>query len=314
MSADEEARRKLEKPAVGTAQAASLALELFGLTAEPDSLKELDSYDDRNFLLRTASGKQFVLKVHNGVESQVPAFIEAQNEAMGCARDVPGLWCPWPCLSVRGSPIEYAELALPDGSPRRHAVRCLPFLPARLLGDVAPTCKLLWELGACAAKLDQALTAVTHRAAWREHAWDLRSTCELEGLVHHLEPSQLDAVRAVIDEFRQEVLPGTLTLTPTPTLTLSLTKARSCATPAPLPRTSRRRPAPAASSVRLATFRHSRRPRPVRPAERARLVRPTLRGRAASTARWARTTRSTPAPSACPAPSTRSGRRWVPQA
>ena len=225
MSADEEARRKLEKPAVGTAQAASLALELFGLTAEPDSLKELDSYDDRNFLLRTASGKQFVLKVHNGVESQVPAFIEAQNEAMGCARDVPGLWCPWPCLSVRGSPIEYAELALPDGSPRRHAVRCLPFLPARLLGDVAPTCKLLWELGACAAKLDQALTAVTHRAAWREHAWDLRSTCELEGLVHHLEPSQLDAVRAVIDEFRQEVLPGTLTLTPTPTLTLTLALA-----------------------------------------------------------------------------------------
>ena len=223
MSADEEARRKLEKPVVGTAQAASLALELFGLTAEPDSLKELDSYDDRNFLLRTAAGEQFVLKVHNGVESQVPAFIEAQNEAMGCARNLPGLWCPWPCLSVHGNPIEYAELALPDGSPRRHAVRCLPFLPARLLGDVAPTCELLTELGGCAARLDQALTTVTHQAAWREHAWDLRSTCELEGLVQHLEPWQLDTVRAVIDEFRQEVRPGTRTLPRAPTLiTLTL--------------------------------------------------------------------------------------------
>ena len=225
ISADEEARRKLEKPVVGTAQAASLALELFGLTAEPDSLKELDSYDDRNFLLRTAAGEQFVLKVHNGVESQVPAFIEAQNEAMGCARNLPGLWCPWPCLSVHGNPIEYAELALPDGSPRRHAVRCLPFLPARLLGDVAPTCELLTELGGCAARLDQALIAVTHQAAWREHAWDLRSTCELEGLVQHLEPWQLDTVRAVIDEFRQEVRPGTRTLPRAPTL-IALTLPR----------------------------------------------------------------------------------------
>ena len=205
--ADDEARRKLEKPVVGPIQAASLALELFGLTVEPDSLKELDSYDDRNFLLQTASGEQYVLKVHNGVDSQRPAFIEAQNEAMGCARNIPGLWCPWPCLSVRDSPIEYAELTLPDGSPRRHAVRCLTFLPARLLGDVVPTCKLLEELGACAAKLNRALTAVTHLAAWREHAWDLRSTCELEGLLQHLEPSQLGVVRAVINDFRRQVLP-----------------------------------------------------------------------------------------------------------
>ena len=38
--ADEEARRKLEKPVAGHAEATSLALELFGHTIEPGSIKE----------------------------------------------------------------------------------------------------------------------------------------------------------------------------------------------------------------------------------------------------------------------------------
>ena len=151
---EEEALRKLEKPVAGHAEATTLALKLFGHTIEPGSIKELDSYDDRNFYYRRAAsegGDEFILKVHNGVESVKPAFIEAQNEAMACAQGVPGLWCPSPCLSVSGRPIEFAALKLLDGSPRDHAVRCLPFKPARLLADVAPTAALLEELGTCSA-------------------------------------------------------------------------------------------------------------------------------------------------------------------
>ena len=47
MSADDEARRKLEKPVLGTAQAASLARQLFGLVAEPDRWRWMPSISTR---------------------------------------------------------------------------------------------------------------------------------------------------------------------------------------------------------------------------------------------------------------------------
>ena len=51
---DEEARRKVEKPMVGSERAAELALELWGLHVAEGSFKELDSIDDRIFYFRTA--------------------------------------------------------------------------------------------------------------------------------------------------------------------------------------------------------------------------------------------------------------------
>ena len=113
--AEEEALRKLEKPVAGHAEATTLALKLFGHTIEPGSIKELDSYDDRNFYFRATTKRpelcdvadghavadeggggtapsgafHFVLKVHNGVESLNSGFIECQNLAMEAVRAPP---------------------------------------------------------------------------------------------------------------------------------------------------------------------------------------------------------------------------------
>eukprot|EP00947_MAST-08B_sp_MAST-8B-sp1_P001723 g1723.t1 len=85
MSADEE-RRKAEKPVCSDDEARSLAGSLFGMT-DITSIKELESYDDRNFRVkgRLPSDKEertYTLKVHNGVESDNAAVLEAQDTAM----------------------------------------------------------------------------------------------------------------------------------------------------------------------------------------------------------------------------------------
>ena len=105
---DDEEARKEEKPIVSGETAVTLALDLYGLEVVPGSLKDLDSYDDRNFYFRGTKAREelalpadahavegadgtfhFVLKVHNGVESLEPGFIEAQNQAMAALRAEP---------------------------------------------------------------------------------------------------------------------------------------------------------------------------------------------------------------------------------
>ena len=46
---EHEVRRKAEKPVVDTAAASTLADIIYGLKVTPGTIKELDSYDDRNF-------------------------------------------------------------------------------------------------------------------------------------------------------------------------------------------------------------------------------------------------------------------------
>ena len=201
-------------------------------------LKELDSYDDRNFMLRaplpaamvdagpdaavgpalkpwgatqfppSSAERPFLFKVHNGVESLNLPFVEAQNAAMACVRAA-GLWCPSALPSAKGNLVETAELALADGKTvRAHAVRCLPFLPARLQGDVPPTPALLRKVGAYVGRVDVALSSFDHPAVRRTHLWDLRQLPALRPLLGSL---ALDAQRAAVDgvlaEFDSVVAP-----------------------------------------------------------------------------------------------------------
>jgi len=235
---EDESLRKAEKPQLELSDAAALAAELYGLTVELSSLKELDSYDDRNFYFRAtpppppsaaaaaeesldanavaaaegaappdgAVARHYVLKVHNGVESQAPALLEAQNEAMALVRAA-GLWAPRALPSSRGRLIETATRPLASATPRDHAVRCLPFRPAKLLGDVPPSLPLLRALGAAAARVAAALRAYDHPAARRAFLWDLAHAADVAALLHHLPEERRPAVQQVLDEFGAVVLP-----------------------------------------------------------------------------------------------------------
>ena len=69
--AEDEHRRKQEKPTTTPAEAATLARSLYNINAVTP-LKFLDSYDDRNFYVPpTPTTAAYLLKVHNGVESDI---------------------------------------------------------------------------------------------------------------------------------------------------------------------------------------------------------------------------------------------------
>ena len=223
--ADEEARKR-EKPMVDGPRAVTLALELYGLKVVPGSLKDLDSYDDRNFyikathtrpeladeadgnLIETAGsmGGHFVFKVHNGVESLNAGFVECQNLAMAAVRSS-GIWCPRALPSLDGSLIAFAPHSLADGTSRQHAIRCLPFKPASLMGGVLPTEGLLAQVGVLCAKVSRALSQIDHPAAHRIFVWDLAQTLECRPLLAHLSAERQQLIGSVLDEFEARVLP-----------------------------------------------------------------------------------------------------------
>ena len=82
---DEEARRKLEKPQCTASQVIAFVRAHFTLAGgdvDESSAKELNSYDDRNYYVRVVDGTEYTLKVHNGVESQMPNLLAAQSGIM----------------------------------------------------------------------------------------------------------------------------------------------------------------------------------------------------------------------------------------
>jgi len=218
---EDEARRKAEKPIVDAAAATELAAQLYGLEVVAGTIKELDSYDDRNFYFRARTTAEsaaadansdgegalhYVLKIHNGVESQALPFIEAQNQAMELVRGA-GVWSPRALPSTRGLQIETAERALASGEVRKHAVRLLPFRPAKLLGDVAPSVGLLRNIGLCAAAVTAAMQGFEHPATVRVFMWDLAQAADVKALLHHLSPERRECVEGVLAEFDSVVLP-----------------------------------------------------------------------------------------------------------
>lgn len=99
-----EVRRKAEKPCLDSKEAKKIAEELFGIKQDPKyEVMELDSYDDRNFLI-TSSTERFVLKVHNGVDSDTFDHIEAQNFVLQHLNKE-NIRCPVPIIAI-SSPAE----------------------------------------------------------------------------------------------------------------------------------------------------------------------------------------------------------------
>ena len=78
----DEARRKVEKPPkISLDSVVHMAEKYFGLTVEEGGVKEIDSYDDRNYFISgysksslpeasdSSSSTKYLFKIHSGVES-----------------------------------------------------------------------------------------------------------------------------------------------------------------------------------------------------------------------------------------------------
>ena len=138
-------------------------------------MKELVSYDDRNFYmkgtlpdhengLQTSEICEFVLKILNHVDSENISFVNAQNEVMLHLKEQ-GFTCQVPLRTLNGQFAAMCCLtshAASEGNPkaRVNAVRLLSFVPGKLFKDVPCTPELLFNLGCYVAKMNKALQVI----------------------------------------------------------------------------------------------------------------------------------------------------------
>jgi 4-aminobutyrate aminotransferase-like enzyme/Ser/Thr protein kinase RdoA (MazF antagonist) len=157
-------------PIVTIAEAERIALETYGLAV---SASALSGERDSNFRIRTADGKDFVLKIFDAASDA--RSIECQvNVLRHLAEQDPAL--PVPRL--------FATLAGADtGRTTRDGGECttglLGFMPGQNMRAAAVNDALLNDLGANLARLDHALQGFFHPALAQVLAWDVRRLPEL---------------------------------------------------------------------------------------------------------------------------------------
>jgi hydroxylysine kinase len=232
-----EQRRKLEKPIMSIEQAINVAKVAFGLTVDIPSVKELDSYDDRNFYFKaiapptglidqvddnlvdslsesdTVKKYHFVLKVHNGVESGDSSFLHCQNEAMQRIRSAGSpadewSWCPRALPSLQNSElIAFIDGSVVSGTNKQLAVRLLPYKTGNLLGNIVPDDALLQEVGKLVAHCTTALQGFDPPGAHRPNfLWDLRQASAILPILNLLPKERQDIVSHVLQEYEDCVM------------------------------------------------------------------------------------------------------------
>lgn len=126
------------------------------------TLKPLDSYLDQNFLVKTASGEKYVLKIAN---AETPdSWLDLQNKALQHlkAPEIPNLVYT---LSNNDRVLH-----------QNHWWRVLEFLEGTMLSTVSfRSEKLLKNIGVFAGKCCEKLTHFSHPAAERAIQWDLQN-------------------------------------------------------------------------------------------------------------------------------------------
>ena len=154
-------------PRITLDDAVEFAAELYGLRV---SASALPSERDQNFLLRTATGEQFVLKIANAEENF--DFLNFQNYLIKflAARKID---LEFPRIVPASNGDDIASITAADS---QHFVRLLTWLDGVCFAEINPPGrKLLASLGRALAQMDAALVGFSHQAAHRSFHWDLRS-------------------------------------------------------------------------------------------------------------------------------------------
>lgn len=229
--AEEEERRKLRKPLeLPAAAARSLLEERWGVSS-PEVLRELVSYDDRNYAVRDASGgARYVLKVHNGVESDNAPLLEAMNSMMLAVAGA-GVPCPTPVVCTGGEHAgAFTALGVSIGGAGgegesegggsgggsshiggRHAVRLLHWVEGKTLVEDLEQTEALWvDCGRLIGTVARALGEMEPipPALRREHLWDLARFAAVGGFVGCIADESRSALAArALREFAEVVSP-----------------------------------------------------------------------------------------------------------
>jgi Ser/Thr protein kinase RdoA (MazF antagonist) len=172
----------------------------FGLAADA---RPLTSERDLNFMMTTAEGPAFVLKIANVRED--PRILDYQLSALEhVAKADPTIPVPRVMRAADGT----STVVVPDATGARHLACLLSFIPGAPLAAVPVLDRHPAALGSLLARLDRALEGFTHEAADRKLQWDLSHAAELRSLLPHVEDPHLrDMAERVIEDFSTIALP-----------------------------------------------------------------------------------------------------------
>ncbi len=170
--ASEPVQLVFDRPLLDSAQAARLAARHWAIEG---SIAELPSERDRNFLIETATGDRWVLKVASAIEDRT--LLALQHQALRRIREAEaGLLVPEVRSSTSGADLVTEAI---DGKP--HYLRMLSWVPGSPLAVARPKSPaLLRSLGRLLGRVDRALIGMDHPAGHRSLKWDLARAAWIE--------------------------------------------------------------------------------------------------------------------------------------
>lgn len=184
------------------------------------NVKELNSYDDRNFNVFTNNGEQFVLKITNSIESNEYELIEAQNEMMLFLHRKQ-FQVPYPMEIFNGNFIIRTHLPLEQNvtdetnrpvnnvdnssviTNKIYAIRLLKFIPGTILYNVQLDRNLLIDCGQYLAKINLTLETFHNETIKRRNfQWYLGNVGNIIQYIQYIQtPSRRELVANCVKEF-----------------------------------------------------------------------------------------------------------------
>jgi 4-aminobutyrate aminotransferase-like enzyme/Ser/Thr protein kinase RdoA (MazF antagonist) len=185
-------------PSISTAEGERIARDNYGLAV---SISPLSGERERNFLLRTADQRDFVLKIFDPQTG--PSSADCLARVLdSLAETDPGLPVPRLIPTLRG---EAVGIHSRDGEDSPTCL--LSFIPGRLLVESPMNASLLRNLGETLARLDSALQGFFHESLGRPLAWDVRRLPELVAFSEFIESAASRAAVARVSGLWRGRLP-----------------------------------------------------------------------------------------------------------
>lgn len=182
------------QPSFGVAEGERIARDLYGFTG---SASPLPGERDSNFQLRSADGREFVLKIQ-AVADDAQSTACLVSVLGHLAEQDPALPVPRLFPTQRGEAIGHFS-----HDSTGYAACLVGFLPGRLLVEARPDEHLLGSAGATLAQLDRALQGYFHPSLTRPLAWDVRRLPELAEFSDYIESVALrESVERIASAFR----------------------------------------------------------------------------------------------------------------
>jgi hydroxylysine kinase len=167
------------------------------------SVQRLGGEKDDNFVLTTEHGESYLVKIAHPHEN--PRVVSLQTSVLEyLSHASPGL----PVQRVVRTLDGVSDAAVSEGPLAGRRVRVTSYLEGTLLRTVGSTPALRREIGATAARLDEALKGFDHVGLRRSLLWDVGQAAKLLPLLDGLPATdERRLLQGELDHFVTEVLP-----------------------------------------------------------------------------------------------------------